>query len=160
VARITVPRRCVGRSRLTESETGELDEHHFNRDVAAARNVERVLGAARESKSVVRIAVAEVGELEVALTEGTDNAVFGGGAGINRQRHTRTGEEVIAVAIALARVAVIRRIAIGAVAGAERGIDTQIAAQLDAGVGARDIEETRTIQGADPHVLDRFGLDG
>ena len=45
---------------------------------------------------------AEVVELEVALTEGADNAVFGGGAGINRQRHTGTGGEVIAVAVALA----------------------------------------------------------
>jgi hypothetical protein len=40
------------------------------------------------------------------------------------------------------------------------GFNSQIATQLDAGVGARDIEETRPVQGADPHVLDRFGLDG
>src|SRR4051812_37611036 len=30
VARIAVPGRRVGRSRLTEGETSELDEHHFN----------------------------------------------------------------------------------------------------------------------------------
>src|SRR6478609_6490117 len=33
VARITVPRRSEGRSRLTEGEASELDEHHFDRDV-------------------------------------------------------------------------------------------------------------------------------
>jgi len=32
--------------------------------------------------------------------------------------------------------------------------------QLDTGVAARNVEETGTIQRADPHVLDRFGLDG
>ena len=42
----------------------------------------------------------------------------------------------------------------------ESGFSAQITTQLDAGVGAGDIEETRTVQGADPHVLDRFGLDG
>ena len=45
-------------------------------------------------------------------------------------------------------------------AAVERGVDAQITTQLDAGVGARNVEETGTIQGADPHVLDRFGLDG
>src|SRR6185369_14620982 len=77
-----------------------------------------------------------------------------------RQRHTGTGEEVIAVAIALALVAGITRLTVGAGAGVERGVDAQITTQLDAGVGARDVEETRAIQGADPDVLDRFGLDG
>ena len=42
VARITVPRRRVGRSRLTEGEAGELDEHHFDRDIAAAGGVKQV----------------------------------------------------------------------------------------------------------------------
>jgi hypothetical protein len=45
-------------------------------------------------------------------------------------------------------------------AAVERGINAQITTQLDAGVGTRNIEETSTIQGGDPHVLDRFGLDG
>src|SRR5205809_6546664 len=35
----------------------------------------------------------------------------------------------------------------------------QVAAELDAGVGAGDVVETRTIQGANLHILDRFGLD-
>src|ERR1041385_3548578 len=41
VARITVPGRREGRSRLTEGETSELDEHHFNRDVTSARGGEQ-----------------------------------------------------------------------------------------------------------------------
>jgi hypothetical protein len=44
-------------------------------------------------------------------------------------------------------------------AAVERGVDAQLAPQLDAGVGARNVEETGTIQGADPHIFDRFGLD-
>src|SRR5437899_167202 len=87
-----------------------------------------------------------------------DHAVFGGGAGINRDRQTRTGVEVVAETVALAGVAAIERLTVDA--AVERGVDAQITTQLDAGVGARDIEETRAIQGADPHVLDRFGLDG
>ena len=42
VAREAVPRRRVGRRRLTEGEAGELDEEIFNRDVAAAGGVQRV----------------------------------------------------------------------------------------------------------------------
>ena len=55
-------------------------------------------------------------------------------------------------------IAAPRRLVVDA--AIERGIDAHIATDLDAGVGARDVEETGTIQGADPHVLDRFGLDG
>src|SRR5258706_11405246 len=39
----------------------------------------------------------------------------------------------------------------------ERGVDAQMTTQLDAGIGARDVEETGTIQGANLHVLDRLG---
>ena len=97
-------------------------------------------------------------EVEVRQTEGADNAVFGGGARINVQLHTRTGREVVAVAIALAEVAAKRRLAV--VATIERNVGADITSQLDAGVGARNVVETGTIQGADPDVLDRFGLDG
>ena len=34
-------------------------------------------------------------------------------------------------------------------AAVERGVNAQITTQLDAGVGARDVEETSTVQGAD-----------
>ena len=106
----------------------------------------------------LNVLLPRVRELEVSLTEGADHAVFGGGAGINRQRHTRTGSEVVAIAVALTEIAVPRRLIVDA--AVERGVDAQITTQLDAGVGARNVEETGTIQGADPHVLDRFGLDG
>jgi len=52
----------------------------------------------------------------------------------------------------------LTRLAVGA--AVERGVDTNVTTQLDAGVSARNVEETSTVQGADPHVLDRFGLDG
>src|SRR5262245_10121511 len=158
VARITIPRRSVGRSRLTEGETSELDEHHFDRHVTAAGDVERVGSATRECGERVRVRTSEVVELEVTLAEGTDNAVFGGSASINRQRHTGAGREVIAVAVTLTEVARIGRLTVSTTV--ERGVDANVATQLDAGIGARDVVETRAIQGADPHVLDRFGLDG
>ena len=39
-------------------------------------------------------------------------------------------------------------------------VGADIAAELDAGVAARDVVETFTIERADLHVLDRLGLDG
>ena len=44
-------------------------------------------------------------------------------------------------------------------AAVEGDIGAQITTQLDAGVGARNKEETGTIQRTDPHILDSFGLD-
>src|SRR5439155_16763601 len=41
VARITMPRRRVGRGRFTEGEASELDEHHFDRDIAFAGVVQQ-----------------------------------------------------------------------------------------------------------------------
>jgi len=48
----------------------------------------------------------------------------------------------------------------GGMAGIETDFNAHVAAELDARVGARDVIETGTVQGADLHVLDRFGLDG
>jgi hypothetical protein len=81
------------------------------------------------------------------------------GEHIDGQRQTRPGGEIVPVTIHLTRIAVPSGLILhtGAV---ERGVDAQITTQLDAGVGARNVEETGTIQGADLHVLDRFGLDG
>ena len=154
-----MPGRRIGRSRFTESEAGELDERELNRDITAAYGgKQRVIDASSgEHRRVGRVAAQGV-ELEVALEEGTNNAVFGSGAGIDRQRHTRTGSKVIAIAIADAEIAAPRRLIVDA--AIECRIDAHISTQLDAGVGARNKEETGTIQGADPHVLDRFGLDG
>src|SRR4029434_2321778 len=61
-------------------------------------------------------------------------------------------------AIALTNITRPSRSTVGG--AVERGVDANVTTQLDAGVGARDIEEPRTIQGADPDLLDSFGLDG
>src|ERR1700682_2996997 len=146
VARITMPRRRIGRSRLTEGEAGELDEKEFPSKLLP-------LSQGRASE-----AAAGRGDREVRLTEGANHAVFRGGAGINRNRQTRTRREVVAIAIPLTQIAELRVLIVGS--AVERGVDAQITTQLDAGVGTRNVEETGTIQGADPHVLDRFGLYG
>src|ERR1700716_4041869 len=161
VARITMPRRRIGRSRLTEGEPSELDEHHFNRDVAAAcgaqkRTVDASSGIWGGSGEC-RVVTAVVLELEVALTKGTDDAVFGGGTGINRERHTRTGGPVVAIAVLLAEVAVQGRRPVGA--AVESGVGAQITADLDAGIGARDKPEASAIERTDLYVFDRLGLD-
>ena len=157
VAREAVPRRRVGRRRLTEGEAGELDEEIFNRDVAAARDVQRVRQSARERRERGRIGAAEIVELEVALAEGANHAVLGRGAGIHRQRQTGAGNEVIAVAVLLAEVTVPGRRAVGA--AVERGVGAQIAADLDAGVGARNVEEAGAVKRTDPYIFDCLGLD-
>src|SRR5258707_4927781 len=41
VARIAMPRRRIGRGRLTEGEAGELDEHKLDRDIAAAGGIKQ-----------------------------------------------------------------------------------------------------------------------
>jgi hypothetical protein len=44
-------------------------------------------------------------------------------------------------------------------AAVEGGVGAQIAADLDAGVGAGDVEEARAVKRADPDIFYRFGLD-
>jgi hypothetical protein len=44
-------------------------------------------------------------------------------------------------------------------AAIEGGIDAQRAAELDAGVGARDIEEARGVKRSNPDVFHGLGLD-
>src|ERR1700730_12182868 len=161
VARVTMPRRRIGRGRLTESEAGELDEHELDPDIATACAIKQVAVVAEIGSQGVRVltATAEHIEREVALTEGANHAIFSGGARINRQRHTRMGDEIVAITVLRPRVTAPGRGTLGA-AGVERGVGAQITTQLDAGVGARNIEETGAIHGADPHVLARFALDG
>ena len=38
-------------------------------------------------------------------------------------------------------------------------VRTQITPDLDAGVGARDVEESGAVKRADPHIFDCLGLD-
>src|SRR4029453_15794202 len=97
------------RGRVTEGEARELKEPEPDRDIAFARLVQQASrsACARRSREQQRVdgVIALGAELEVGLSEGADNAVFRGGAGINRQRHTRAGREVIIITIALAEVA-------------------------------------------------------
>src|SRR6202048_556525 len=160
VARIAIPWRRIGRGGLTEGEPGELNERIFNRDIAAADGVEQLTVIGHVGGEAVRVerAAAEGAELEVALQERANDAIFRRGTRIDGQRHTRTGSKGIAIAITNAQIAAPRRLIVDA--AVERGVDTHITTQLDAGVGARNVEETGTIQGANLHVLDRFGLDG
>src|SRR5436190_23734804 len=147
-----MPRRGIGRSRLTEGEPSELDERHFNRDIATAGIVQQVAVQAAEltsghEASTTRAtgrtdAVArtrgrrraalrtEVVELEVGLAEGTDDAVLGGGTGINRQRHTGTAVDPVGEPIACAQIAIPGWRIVDATI--ERGVDAQITTQLDA----------------------------
>src|SRR5205807_10320424 len=136
--RETLPRRRIGGRRLAEGEARELDEQILHRDIAAAGGVEQLRAGDRQrSVDGVRVdgAAAERGELEVTLAEGADHAIFRGGAGIDRQRQTGTGGVIVAVAVVLAEIAVPGRLAVRA--AVEGDVGAQIAAELDAGVGAR-----------------------
>ena len=100
---------------------------------------------------------AEIVELEVPLPEGANHAVFGRSAGIERQRQTGAGNEVVAEAVLLAEVTAPGRLPVDA--AVEGGVGAQIAADLDAGVGAGDEEEARAVKRANPDIFYRFGLD-
>src|ERR1700682_2963735 len=123
-----MPGRREGRGRLTEGEAGELDEQELGCEI----------GSSSTTSSQVRRIKGEVG-----LTEGTNHAVFSRGARIDGERHTGTGRELITVTIGLAQVTVPSRLTLDA--AVERGVDAHITTQLDAGVGARNVEETGTI---------------
>src|SRR5262249_58660525 len=102
----------------------------------------RVDRGARGS-SVARVGVGRPGEGRIE--EGADHAIFGRGARIDVEVFTRTGGVVVRQAVLSAALsgicAVVHRVRI------ERGFDAQIATQLDAGVSARDVVESGTIQG-------------
>ncbi len=135
------PLRVELRNGLTEGEPSELDE----REVDFSEAARDVFAASRPV------------ELQVGV--GADNAVFGGGARINEQVQTRTSVDVVLVvgAGAVRATLPIGRVVNGAV---ERRIDTQRTTDANAGISAGDVIETRAVEGADLHVLDRFGLDG
>src|SRR5215213_8178221 len=89
------------RGRLTEGEAGELDEHHFDRNIAFAGVVKQASRGADRRGTGEQDRVDGTGglsrELEIALTEGADNAVFSSRTGIDGERHTRTSSEVVTV---------------------------------------------------------------
>src|SRR5262249_29175574 len=127
VARKAVPRSRKGRSRLTEGEARELDERELDRDIAAADGIEQVDAADRRSRADalgVKGTPAERIHREVALTKGADDAIFRGGAGINRQRQTGTGDDLVLETVLLPGVTIPSRGVLDA-AAVERRVDAQ-----------------------------------
>ena len=96
------------------------------------------------------------------MGERTDNAVFGSSARINLQGHARARIDSIGEAIARARLVTAVTAPEWSIVDTtvESGINAQITTQLDTGVCARNEKESGTIERADPHVFDRFGLHG
>ena len=137
------PLRIVLRNCLADGEARELDE--------------RIVDFHRSAAGDAGTAVAGPVELHVGI--GTQNAVFGGGACVLGQVQTGFGlVPVLAVGLRGGCATLPRRRVVGR--SVERRIDTDRAADANAGVGARDVPEAGTIEGADLHVFDRFGLDG
>ena len=101
-------------------------------------------------------AVGVRGPAEGRIEEGTNHAIFGRGAGVDVEIFTRTPGH--AVGEAIPRAASAKRVAGVVGVGVGQHVDAQIAAQLDAGVGAGDVVEARPIEGADPHIFYRFRL--
>ena len=160
VARVVGPRTIERGDRLTHREPSELDERMVDADRAARDTTVR--GVTNGGRAAVRgtaraePGVCTRGPRESRVEERADHAVFGRSARIDGQILTRAGGVIVRQAVLSAQLCGVRTVEHRAV---ESGFNAQIAAQLDAGVGAGDIEETSTVQGADPHVLDRFGLD-
>src|SRR5262249_40929163 len=93
VARIAVPRRRIGRGRLTEGEAGGLQETMLNTDAAATDAIEHKAAEPTERGRTraehVRVGAAKVIELPVGVREGAAAWVLGGGRGINGERLSR-----------------------------------------------------------------------
>ena len=128
------------RLRLAEGEARELDERALHIEPAG------------------RLLVG--GEVEPAAVVGPQRAVLS--LGPNVERNDRAGACPVVVRVEAVVTAGAtrdeRRAAPARVA--EILIVTNPAADLDAGIGARNVEEPFAVQTADLHVFDRFGLDG
>jgi len=122
----------------THREAGDLDEQ----PVEACTGVHRSFGVVTRSTN---------------RDVGTESAVFGLRTGVSRDVATVTGAIVARRAIGF----VTDQRAVRHVAGVVITVlHADPAADLDAGIGARDVIEPRTIQTTNLHVLDRLGLDG
>ncbi len=137
---------------LTHREAGELDEGIVDAERTASDAITRIRGSRTGVSRITR------GPGEGRIPVGADHAVLGRGARIDVQVFAGASLKVVAHAVLRTNGAVIGA-TINA-ASVEASLDAQITTQLDAGVGARDVVESGTIQGADPHVFDRFGLYG
>src|SRR5262249_59074915 len=99
-------------------------------------------------------------QLEAGTVVGPQRAVFGLRPSVERHDHARPGAVVVRVE-AVVTAAGTREEGIAAASGvAEVLVVTHPTADLEAGIGARNVEEPFAVQTADLHVFDRFGLDG
>src|SRR5262249_25483360 len=96
-----------------------------------------------ECRAVTGPRISAGGPLKDAFEVGTDHAVFGRSAGVDVQVRTRAARVDVAETIVGAPDAVGRVLKHGV--GREGGFGTQIAAKLDASVGAGNVEEACTI---------------
>src|SRR5262249_37042986 len=102
----------------------------------------------------------EVGrQLEAAAVIGLQYAVFGLGPDVERDDRARTrlivgGIEAVVASGSAGNIGVA-----GASGVAEVLVVAHPAADLETGIGARDVEEAFAVQAADLHVFDRLGLD-
>ena len=145
----------VERLRQTGGEAGELDERTVGAEADAAlgarNNATTRRGArARSSHARDRVVVRQT-DRDVAA----QRTVFGLRAGIGRDVTTVTGHEVVGRAVVDvggrgAPKRTVGHVAVVAVAH----LHTDPTANLDAGIGARDVIETRTVQATNLHVLD------
>jgi hypothetical protein len=85
---------------------------------------------------------------------GPQRAVLGLVAHIERQRRTDAVIDVVGVDPVVARLRdLAQRAVVDATASVGLGLNTNIAAQLQAGVGARDVVEAVSVERADLHEL-------
>src|SRR3954468_19142790 len=88
---------------------------------------------------------------EHACEEGTANAVLSRGARVDVEIFTSAHGVVVRQTVASTVGALARNVQAAAEirVGAQRDFSAQVTTQLDAGVSAGDVVETRTVQGAD-----------
>ena len=145
--------------RLTHREASELDE-----GVVHAERTTSHLSAASSGGVVAVIsggsatAVATAGPTERRIEERADHAVFRRGTGVNVEVFTSPHGVIVAEGVVRARDAGI--VAGVDAVGVQRDLSAQITTQLDAGVGAGDVVETRAVERTNLHVFDRLGLHG
>src|SRR5262249_54560834 len=136
------------------------NEKILDGNIAAAGRVEQVRVVAEVGVRAVRIerAAIEGGELQFGRTEGSHDAVFSGGGSIDLQQEEGAGGEKIVIEGWRPGIAVPGGRAVGA-GRIEGDVGADVAADLDAGVGAGNVEEAGAIERADFDILYRFGLD-
>src|SRR5262249_17435905 len=142
---IVGPGQAELRDRLTHREPGELDE--------GVVDAQRTTGdlVVPEYRSGAGDTQRTRRPVEYGLEEGTQHAILGRGPRIDGEVFAGASGEVVAVTVKCACQTIVRANENG-VRG-EGGFRAQVTSQLNASVGARYVEESGTIQGADPHVL-------